>query len=170
MILYLENDSNFRLKLIDKNDIENLRVWKNKNKESFFLKEDITREQQINWFLKYEKNKENFMFVVQEKTNDKYIDIGCMGYRIIKDKIDVYNIMRGYKVRNSTYTMATAFNMMNNYLFDTYKLDITCKVLISNKARNWYELLGFENKFTQDDYILYKLDINKLEKLKYTKG
>jgi len=165
MILYQNENKSYRLKLIDDIDIEDLRLWKNFNKKYFFLKNNITKEQQIEWFENYEKDKENFMFVVQEKYDIEYINIGCMGFRIIDNSIDVYNIMRGTKIKNSQYTMAEAFNMMNNYIFNTYKYTITCKVLKENPARSWYEKLNFENIEEKKDHILYMLNTNKMIKI-----
>ena len=57
--------SNFYLQEISIDDIENLRLWKNKHKNSFFHKKDITREEQEYWFNSvYSNNNDDIMFVV----------------------------------------------------------------------------------------------------------
>lgn len=169
MYLYENKNYYLRLKLIHECDIEDLRVWKNKSKQYFFLKQDISPKQQRKWFESYQLNKENFMFVVQEFYDGSFINIGSMGYRDINGEIDVYNIMRGRKVHNSKNTMANAFTLMNNYIFDTCKLDITCKVLKENPANSWYEKVGFEKVKEVKDYWKYKLNTTNFRKLNIRK-
>ena len=157
--MIIDINVNFRLKLIEVDDIEELRLWKNKHKESFFLKKDITPEEQIKWFEFYERDKENFMFVVQEGVDNYYIIVGCMGYRVKDNIVDVYNIMRGKRNKDSCNSMATAFTTMNVYISCKYKYDITCKVLNNNPARHWYEKLNFETTNQLSEYSEYKLNI-----------
>ena len=165
MILHHKNNPNFRLKLIEKSDIEDLREWKNENRQYFFYKEIITEEQQANWFEKHKTNKQDFMFVVQENNATEFINIGCMGYRLENDNIDIYNIMRGRLVENSKNSMADAFNMMNVYISDTYKLPVTCLVLNENPARKWYEKNSLELIKQNDDHVVYKLNACTLPKI-----
>lgn len=160
--IFEKNNKKYRLKEIDKNDIEDLRVWKNENKESFFLKEDITPKQQLSWFKNiYSPDNENEMFMVQEFVGGVFINVGCMGFRKKNDDFDVYNIMRGRKL-NSYYKMSTAFMMMNSYISKNFKGDICCKVLPENPAREWYELLGFEIEHEKAKFVLYKLNKSKI--------
>ena len=53
LILTLTDHNDLRLRSIDDNDIEDLRNWKNKNKDSFFLNKEITEEQQQKWFASF---------------------------------------------------------------------------------------------------------------------
>ena len=43
------------------------------------------------------------------------MSVGCCGYRLKNDVVDVYNIMRGRKT-GSEHQMSTAFMMMNAYI------------------------------------------------------
>jgi hypothetical protein len=152
------------LKEIDKNDIEDLRVWKNINKQYFFLKHDITPSQQLHWFESmYSDDPDNKMFVVQEFLGDTYVNVGCMGFRKKDYGWDVYNIMRGRKL-NSDHKMSTAFMMMNAYISENFVGDICCKVLPGNPARKWYESLGFEIQSTAEEFVFYKLNKSKTPK------
>lgn len=162
MIIFDKSDELYRLKEIDINDIEDLRLWKNANKEFFFLKTDITPEQQVHWFEHfYKQDNNNHMFVVQEYTQNGYVNIGCMGFRKKEYGQDVYNIMRGVKLK-SNYKMSTAFMMMNKYISDNFEGDICCKVLLHNPARMWYESLGFEEQYKEKEFVFYRLDKSKI--------
>lgn len=165
MIIHPKNNPNFRLKLIESEDLEDIREWKNENRQYFFYKEIITPEQQQNWFEKHKLNKQDFMFVAQEYDGKNFVNIGCMGYRLEEDNIDIYNIMRGRSIENSTNNMSDAFNMMNIYISNKYKLDVSCVVLNDNPARKWYEKNSLKQVEQRDDHVLYKLDTNTLPKI-----
>lgn len=171
LYIYPNKAENFRLKLAEEQDCEDLRTWKNANKQFFFHKQDITPEQQAAWFAKHQKDKFNYMFMVQEKTEDTdFKNIGCMGFRFWDESVlDVYNIMRGpgeeHRIPNSPYSMALAFNAMNNFIVNTYKLPVQCQVLTTNPTRNWYEKLAFEFVEEREDHVLYHLNSAKLQKV-----
>lgn len=162
MIISQKDKPDFRLKLIDETDLENLRVWKNKNKEYFFHQSVITKAQQITWYKDvYLTDKTNYMFVVEEKIGNGFMSVGCCGYRLKNDVVDVYNIMRGRKT-GSEHQMSTAFMMMNAYIAKVLNYKITCVVLRQNPARSWYEKLGFEAVLNNDEYVTYELNKNKI--------
>lgn len=162
MIIFDKSDDLFRLKAIDIYDIEDLRLWKNANKKYFFLKTDIKPDQQVHWFEHfYTPDDDNHMFVVQEYTQSGFVNVGCMGFRKKEYGLDVYNIMRGVKLK-SNYKMSTAFMMMNQYIADNYSGDICCKVLPENPARKWYESLGFEEQYKEEEFVFYRLNKSKL--------
>lgn len=70
--------SNFLLKSANHSDLDILRKAKNSNKKSFFLKEDITEDQQLHWFEDYLSREKDFMFLVIDK--ESYQIFGCMGF------------------------------------------------------------------------------------------
>jgi len=125
------------LRLINENDIENLRVWKNSHKDSFFCKDDITQEQQQKWYKEYaQRNQEgnDFMYIVMYEGED----VGCIGYRLIDDYIDIYNVILGKKEYEGKKIISTASKTLWESL-KAYNKDITVMVLTSNtKTINWY--------------------------------
>ncbi len=133
-----KTDGNFfYLRTIIESDLEILRVNKNKNKNSFFLKEDITEEQQKKWFEKISEEKENFMFVCIE--DDK--TFGCIGFRNLGEVIDVYNVMR---FEPSKTSMAKCINVLIEEINKQYKyFPIQVIVLKDNPAIDWYKKVGF---------------------------
>ncbi|MBL0274393.1 MAG: hypothetical protein IPQ06_15310, partial [Chitinophagaceae bacterium] len=69
-----------RLRTIEKKDIENLRTWKNENKTSFFLNQDITPEQQEKWYGMFITREHDYMFIVEQHVGNEWKEIGCMGF------------------------------------------------------------------------------------------
>lgn len=59
---------NVRLRPLEKNDIENLRVWRNDKSKTQFLKPigEITPEMQLEWFKKYLDNQDEITFAIEE--------------------------------------------------------------------------------------------------------
>ncbi|OFW64980.1 MAG: hypothetical protein A2Z35_01625 [Actinobacteria bacterium RBG_19FT_COMBO_36_27] len=148
---------------IEKKDIELLRKWKNDNRKYFFHKKIINAEQQIKWYDNYLKNTKDYIFLVEYKG----INVGCIGFRLIDDNIDIYNVILGNKEFGGRGIMSRALKLMCSYIMDNYNKEITLKVLSKNKARSWYLKNGFEEIGEEDSYVFMKLSINKFEYLKY---
>jgi hypothetical protein len=167
LILSSAEHPDLRLRAIGQGDIENLRNWKNKNKGSFFLNRDILPEEQEKWYAAFSKRDEDYMFVVEQRTDDGWQSIGCMGFRKLTDEgcVDAYNIMRAVKLEPSTFTMSEAFRMMLAFADQKYPdLPIRCKVLCANPAVEWYK----KNDFSivdriGDEYYLMELSKDALK-------
>ena len=146
-----------QLRSIGVSDLEELRLWKNSNKLSFFFQEEITSAMQQRWFQKYLASDSGYMFVVEEIMVDSNNNhkIGCMGYRKMDDgEVDIYNIIRGEKsLRNQK--MSNAMNMMLSFI-SIWEANIYCKVLKNNPARDWYLNIGFEISEVFDSYLLLR--------------
>ncbi len=157
-----------RLRQATQADQENLRTWKNALREFFFFKDEITPEMQANWFAKHQTRTWDMMLVVEESADggETFYPTGCMGYRLQEDgKIDLYNILRGTRLAGTPHTMGDAFNLMNIFLHQTYRLPLGCEVLENNPARKWYEKLGMEatgHGEKPDPHVLYTLNPSKL--------
>jgi len=91
--LISKDNDEFIIRSISLQDIELLRTWKNDHRDSFFFKEIITPEMQKNWFLSYLQRRNDFMMIII-KSNEK---IGCIGFRLLIDKVDIYNVILGRK-------------------------------------------------------------------------
>lgn len=161
MIIFDENNPNFRLKEIEIQDIEDLRVWKNAQEGRCFHKGQITSEQQKKWFESYLKKEDDFMFVLQEKYDEHYNNVGCMGFRFLGDVVDTYNIIRALKNELSNLRTINAYLLLCTYIHSKYEKEITCRVLSNNPARPWYEMNGFDIKETHDDHVVYVLNTIK---------
>jgi hypothetical protein len=167
--LILTAGPNFRLKQAELADNDDLRTWKNANRQHFFFKGEITPEMQAAWFTKLQTTPDDVMLMVQESDGQGFVNVGCMGFRKLADEqvIDVYNILRGRRLANSRHSMAEAFTLMNTWLLGHYNLPVTCKVLAANPARAWYEQNGFDlagqGDHNGEPYVVYKLNPAKLK-------
>ncbi len=166
LILSIADHPELRLRSIDKGDIENLRTWKNENKNSFFLKQEITREQQEKWYGNFVNREADHMFIVEQKVGDEWKEIGCMGFRKLADEgcIDGYNIIRARKIEPSTFTMSDAFRTMLAYAASLYTdLPVRVKVLSNNPAVAWYGKNHFTTIARENEYVLMELAKDSLK-------
>lgn len=148
----------YQLRAINRSDIECLRLWKNINKQFFFLSIDITAEQQQIWYEAFIERNNDCMFMVEEFVGGSYLRIGCMGFRVKNNVVDVYNIMRGQDSKENMFTMSQAFLLMITYASKKEKLPITCIVLKSNPALSWYAKNGFEVDDDLGDSLLLRMN------------
>jgi RimJ/RimL family protein N-acetyltransferase len=152
------------LKSIGTEDIELLRNWKNQNRKYFFYKDVISPSQQREWFNSYVNNEKENIFIVEYEGNR----VGCMGFRLMDDVIDVYNVICGNKNFGGRGIMGRALRLMCSYIIDNHDREITLMVLLDNKkAIDWYVKNGFEETERKEDYIYMKLNINKFNHLIY---
>lgn len=162
--IILENDGYVRLRSVNYSDIELLREWKNKNKESFFYQKDISEAQQVQWYSSYLQRENDYMFIIEENLKGKFEPIGCMGFRIQGDDIDLYNIIRGTKSRTSA-SMHEAMYIMLSYIRTIWDLQIKCDVIKDNPAVNWYLKCGFLI-LEEKEYLIMTIKNEVFDKMK----
>lgn len=131
-----------KLRSIDYDDIEFIRKIKNHNRKSFFYQEIISKEQQIQWFNKYLEREKDWIFVVSEAKDLSNASIGCVGFRMKKNIIDIYNVIRGKESLHGV-SMMDAMKLMVSYIKNNFSCRINCEVLKSNPAVDWYKKCGF---------------------------
>ncbi len=148
-------------------NLENLRIWKNNHRTSFFYQETIQPEQQKRWFQGYLDRADDYMFMVEEDGHP----IGCMAFRTEDgDAIDLYNIIRGEDgVRG--VSMKDAMHVMLSYITEKFPgRKIKCDVLKDNPAVRWYQKCGFailEEKeyyimgISNDDILVVQIDVEE---------
>jgi nitrite reductase/ring-hydroxylating ferredoxin subunit/RimJ/RimL family protein N-acetyltransferase len=140
------------LHAIGPSDLEDLRLWKNANKQAFFFKREISPEGQLQWFNGYLSRPEDFMFIVRAQG----VKTGCMGFRIDDGYADCYNIIGAPEGRGKGY-LGQAMRLMCSFIQGEHAKDIGCRVLIGNPARSWYEKCGFAVIGTEPDHCLMRL-------------
>jgi hypothetical protein len=159
-------NAEFHLRSIDRDDLEDLRLWKNANKNSFFLKRDIDSAEQEKWFEGFSGRDDDHMFIVEQAIGDDWESIGCMGFRLLEDEgcVDAYNIIRSRKIEPASFTMADCFRTMLKYAASKYpERPIRCKVLRQNPAVAWYEKNGFSIVRSPPEYHVMELDKKRLD-------
>ena len=144
-------------------DIEELRVWKNENRQYFFNKNIISAKDQEKWFDDFLITEDDYIFMI--KYGD--LNIGCIGFRLLSGVVDVYNVILGNRQYLSQGIMSFALTLMCSFILDNYKNDITVRVLIDNPARKWYEKNNFLEICEKEDHVFLKLKTGKFKYLKY---
>lgn len=143
------------LKTIEKSDIELLRLWKNVNRNNFFHKDIISKDEQDSWYKDYSRREDDYMFIIHKSG----ISVGCIGFRRLLNCIDLYNLIIDRKYTGRGY-MIEALNLLIEDINRTYKgLSIIAKVLKNNKAIEWYLKNNF---FIKDDLdCFYIMELRK---------
>ena len=77
-----------------------------------------------------------------------------MGFRLVDDKIDIYNVILGQEEFAGSGIMSAALRLMIGFIAMKYYHAITAKVLKSNPALTWYIKNGFKIMETLDNYHL----------------
>jgi RimJ/RimL family protein N-acetyltransferase len=130
------------LRAASRDDCEDLRTWKNENRQSFFYRELISPEAQRAWFDRYLDRDDDYMFMVQLAGQAR--PVGCMGVRRQDGQADVYNVILGDARQQGRGVMAAAFRLMCSFARDKLGPEVGAQVLTSNPALGWYLKQGFE--------------------------
>lgn len=148
--LVVEGVAGYLVRTIAAEDIELLREWKNANRESFFFKEIITSEMQKKWFESYLHRDDDFMLMIV--SNDA--KIGCIGFRKLSDRIDLYNLMTAKAENAGKGHMARALELVCAEARQRYSgLPVMVSVLRKNPALAWYFRRGFVTEREHDTYL-----------------
>jgi hypothetical protein len=150
--------SAFRLRLAARDDRENLRVWKNQNRQFYFNKKEITTEQQAAWFDGYLARADDHVYLVEEEESHSWKTVGVVAARFLADEdtVDLYNIMRGLRTTADRTNMGEALQTLCRAAALAYQQPITCKVLSDNPALGWYAHIGFVQVADRGDHKLLR--------------
>lgn len=140
------------LRTIGPEDLEDLRRWKNENKQAFFFQETITPQMQTKWFEGYLKRPDDVMFVVEAGG----LKAGCMGYRLEGGAADVYNIIGAPEGRGKGW-LGLAMRLMCEHIRAKHTPRIGCRVVKGNPAVEWYRKLGFRVASETPEYYQMEL-------------
>ena len=155
-----------RLRAIEECDLDDLRVWKNHDRERFFFKGIIGPEQQAQWYAGFRARPEDFMFMVEAPRPPTPRRVGGMGFRLIEGVVDVYNVIRGEDLHGDDAKMSDALALMCSYAL-SFGRDITLKVLRDNPAVGWYERFLFVRVEERPDHYFMRLDTRTFVPIRY---
>lgn len=150
MIIKSQKFNNLTLEEITLRDIELVRKWKNNNSKFFFKKDHISTEEQITWFNKYLKNSMDYLFIIKKGPNK----IGTIGIREYEDNWDIYNVILANKKYRGLGFMREAMSLIIDFAKNIKIMDITARVLVSNKNIKWYLNNNFKIKNRFENYNL----------------
>lgn len=142
------------LRTANLDDQDNLRNWKNKNRQYFSNQALIPPEQQTDWFHGYSMRQHDYMFMVALHGKA----IGCMGVRILEEKWDIYNVILGEPAAGGKGYMSRALQLMLVFAYRTRPCAAQLKVLKSNPAVGWYEKNRFAVVSDAGDHYLMRHD------------
>lgn len=148
------------LRPIGKQDLENLRCWKNENSNSFFCQDYISKLSQDMWFCQYEERLNDYMFMVLAPNHDI---IGCMGIRWQSNEQswDIYNVILGEPTYKGSGTMSLGLLELIRFALEKREAPVKLNVLKDNPAIGWYERNGF--KKLQEDQFCASMCFAKLD-------
>ena len=148
-------DLDVRLYSIQESDCENLRRWKNAHRAAFFYQGIITPDQQLDWFRKYHDRADDFMFIVFAQDHA----IGCMGFRMIDGRADIYNVILGEAEYGGKGWMSQAIQLLCSFIYTEFSHLIVAQVITHNPALTWYRKNGFREIATRENYVEIELDL-----------
>lgn len=150
MTLSVPGDNEYYVRNIVAEDIEELREWKNANRDSFFFKDIITPEMQGEWFRAYLQRRDDDMMVISSGGEK----VGCIGFRRLEDRIDLYNLILGKGAGTGKGLMAKALDLVCLEARRRYAgLPVMVSVLRTNPALQWYYRRGFVVVHEHDTYL-----------------
>jgi RimJ/RimL family protein N-acetyltransferase len=153
------------LHTIGAGDLEDLRVWKNSNRQAFFFKDEITSPMQKKWFQGYLARPQDVMFIVKSCG----LRAGCMGFRVQGGAADCYNII-GLPAVAGRGIMTVAMRLMCSFILAEQAPVVGLKVLKDNPAAGWYQkkcCFGIVSEGA--DYLQLRLDRTRFQACGYEK-
>ncbi|HXU83037.1 MAG TPA: GNAT family N-acetyltransferase [Polyangia bacterium] len=134
-------------------DCDDLRAWKNENRQYFFFRDLISADGQRQWFAGYRQRPDDWMFMVLDQDRS----IGCMGFRARDGQADVYNVILGRAEHGGRGVMSGAFRMMCSFARERLGVPVVARVLKTNPALGWYRKRGFDVVGDQDEHVMIAL-------------
>jgi RimJ/RimL family protein N-acetyltransferase len=158
------SECDITLRAITEGDLENLRVWKNAHRFAFFYQEIITPDQQHKWFQGYLTRAHDYMFIVECENEP----IGCMGFRLIEQYADIYNVIRA-RADLGKGAMSQTLRLLCSFIATDFTRDIRARVLLTNPARAWYRTNAFTEIAQYDTYVEMQLDWSRFQVCSFQK-
>lgn len=163
-----------KIKSLEKGDIENLRILRNKQRNWFIYSEEITNEDQIKWFESYKINKNDYMFSIHP-INEQDRFIGAVALyeineesktaefgRLLIDKEAVKKKGLGYDATMCACSIGFEQLGLNKILLEVFEENIS--------AIKTYQKAGFDFTNSQElgngkSIVHMELTIEKFENL-----
>ena len=150
MVLMSTTLKDYKVRIAQEEDLEFLRTCKNAHQESFFFKEIISPEMQAKWFMDYQRRDHDFMLIVEHEKER----VGCIGFRKLADRVDLYNIIIGGEQKTEKGYMAMALDLVCQEASRRYPgMPIMVSVLRNNPALSWYLRRGFAVTAEHEEYF-----------------
>lgn len=159
IILAVQGNSHLMLRAAAAADLEDLRQWKNDQREFFFYKNEISLDQQKIWYAAFQSRPLDLMFMTILDGQS----FGCMGIRWLDNAWDIYNVILGRPEFGGRGLMSQAFKTMLAHALSVKRSPIALQVLKHNPAVKWYLKNQFVITAERDDHyaMLFKFNSNQ---------
>ncbi|MFC1649273.1 GNAT family N-acetyltransferase [Patescibacteria group bacterium] len=134
-----------KLRPLEKDDIEILRIWRNASRKSFLSSHAISQSKQKKWFLNYQNNERDIVFVIENNLGESVGAVSLYDFEPDISQVEYGRLIIDPKRRGKGHAHA-ATKCLVNYAFKSlgYRT-IYLEVLKSNKiALELYKKIGFE--------------------------
>lgn len=153
---------NIVLREITELDIENLRILRNKKcfRENFLYSGIISEEQQKIWFEKYNKDKNDVMFVIEDKIINTYIGFVAIYNIDSYDKSAEFGRLMIREEFQGNNISVTAMQLIFKYASDTLNLNSLYLVVKKRNVAavvNYIKAGFFVEKITSSVYYMNKI-------------
>jgi RimJ/RimL family protein N-acetyltransferase len=149
-----------RLRLLTQADIEMTRRWRNQdNVRKWFVYSDIIQsDQQRDWFAKYQKIENDYVYVVEERVLNEWKPAGQISLYAIdwqKGTAEYGRIMAGDEARAGKGLFFDASLLMMQFWHASHGIsDFFLEVKSDNvRARKLYDKLGFVEESEKDGVV-----------------
>ena len=153
------------LRCIGREDIEDLRLWKNANRRWFFHKDQITAPAQKAWFEGYLRRDDDFLFVAEIAGRRA----GFIGFRLIEGVADIYAVIARPR-SGGRAILDRALRLMVSYIESERTARIACKLLYGDPALNCFLEQGFRIASKEKGHDALELDAARFQPLRYEKA
>lgn len=109
------------LKPIDESDIEDLRNWRNTNRDNFFDAGEISKEQQSRWYRKYQESSTDKMFVITTHNGERIGTIALYNIDVGNRTATLGRVIILEEFRGKGYA-AEAVKLLTDYAFTIMRL------------------------------------------------
>lgn len=134
------------LKPIDMNDIEWLRKIRNQYRDSFYSRDEITPQQQRSWYIRYQEESTDQMFIIKDKNGEQIGTIALYNMNMSDRSAEIGRIVLLEDYRSQGY-MEEALRLVVNYGFNRLRLyRLKVSTYLDNAAAiGLYNKVGFES-------------------------
>lgn len=156
--------TNIRLRLLEGSDIELTRTWRNQDhiRKWFVYSEIITEWQQASWFEKYQTLGDDYVYVVEQRTENGWKPVGQISVYAIdhnKKSAEYGRILVGDGAAGGKGLFFEASTLMLDYWKTNHQItNFFLEVKSDNdRAIRLYERIGFVREGEKDGYLAMRL-------------
>ncbi|MFI5346132.1 MAG: GNAT family N-acetyltransferase [Elusimicrobiota bacterium] len=147
---------------VAKEDVEELRLWKNEARATFFYKKEISQEEQENWYRGYLTRDDDQLFSVQRDGRRA----GFIGVRMKSNDTEVYAVIARPQPEGRRL-LGPALRLAATYAAAGGVARVFCRILKDDSIRDWFIAEGFRVAAEKADHVELEPDPARFRPLRY---